>query len=140
MSLDYNCLDCSLVKAIIDPGYDCDQSDQNSCPAFLECNQSLIWEGCYKCDSMEEGARCETCNNGFKSDGNGGCVSCSSDECCPENSTSPPTRIDNCDECDESGNGCGKCASGYYIDDGFDERTIQTVVIQTNSNDVMMSL
>ena len=115
MNLNNNCLDCSLIKTI-NPKYPCEQSEQDSCPAVLECHQSLIWEGCYKCDSMESGARCETCNNGHKSDGNGGCVSCSSDEFCCGNTTSP-TRIDNCDECDESGNGCGKCASGYYIDD-----------------------
>ena len=114
MNLNDNCLDCSLIKTI-NSNCDCDQSKQNSCPSVLECNQSLIWEGCYKCDSMESGARCETCNNGFKSDGNGGCVSCSSDECCPENITSPVAS--HCIECDESGNGCGKCASGYYIDD-----------------------
>ena len=63
---------------------------------------------------MSEWARCETCNNGFKSDGNGGCVPCSSGEFCCANSVSPEL---NCIECDESGNGCGKCSSGYYIDD-----------------------
>ena len=64
---------------------------------------------------MESGARCETCNNGFKSDGNGGCVSCSSDECCPENITFPVTS--HCVKCNDDENGCGKCSKGYYIDD-----------------------
>ena len=105
MNLNGNCLNCSTIKTI-NPNYVCEQSEQNSCPAVLECHQSLIWKGCYKCDSMESGARCETCNNGFKSDGNGRCLKC--DE------NTPP--IPNCvilEDCDK----CGKCSSGYYIND-----------------------
>ena len=104
MNLNSNCLDCSIIKAI-NSNYECDQPYQNSCPDFLECHQSLIWEGCYKCDSMESDARCETCNNGFNITVNGRCLKC--DE------NTPP--IKNCIsyDCDE----CIMCASGYYIDD-----------------------
>ena len=117
MYLNNNCLNCSLIKTISSNCY-CDQSYQDSCPDVLECHQSLIWEGCYKCDSMESGARCETCNNGHKSDGNGGCVSCSSDECCPANTPFPEGT--NCLSWKECFTKCLKCSSGYYIDDSTD--------------------
>ena len=64
---------------------------------------------------MEPEARCLTCNDGHKSDGNGGCELCSSDECCLGNTTFPITS--HCISCDDDGNGCGKCSKGYYIDD-----------------------
>ena len=105
MGLNYNCLNCSLIKNI-NPDCVCDQSQQNSCPDVLQCHQSLIWKGCYKCESMDPGARCETCNNGYNISINGICLEC-------EENTPP---IPNCvilEECDK----CGMCSKGYYIDD-----------------------
>ena len=105
MNLNDNCLNCSLIKTI-NPNCTCDQPQQNSCPDVLKCHQSLIWEGCYKCESMEPGARCETCNNGYNISINGNCLKC-------EENTPPIPICVILEECDK----CGKCSKGYYIDD-----------------------
>ena len=94
----------------------CKQSTQNSCPAELQCNQSQIWEGCYLCESMNEGARCTRCNKGRKVDGNGKCVECGDDECCPKNITLP--QLTNCRLCGEEYTNCVKCKEGFFIEDG----------------------
>ena len=52
MNLNDNCLDCSTLNQI-NPPSQCDQETQSSCPAFLKCHQSLIWKGCYECQSMD---------------------------------------------------------------------------------------
>jgi len=101
-------LNCSVFDGAL---FKCDQSQQNSCPNVLQCHKSLIWEGCYKCDSMESGAKCLTCNSGYKSDKSGNCISCSSDECCPENIVNPITS--HCAVCDSDYKSCRTCEEGY---------------------------
>ena len=114
MNLNNNCLNCSVIPKIC-TSFQCTQSTQIKCPDVLKCNQSLIWEHCYTCESMKSNSRCLTCDTGHKSNGDGGCVACGSDECCPENITSPVTS--HCEKCDDDGSGCGECSKGYYIND-----------------------
>ena len=64
---------------------------------------------------MDSDATCLSCNEGHKSDGDGGCVECDSGECCPPNTSSPTAS--HCITCSVDGNGCEKCSEGYVIDD-----------------------
>jgi len=106
-------------------------NQQDSCPDILQCHQSLIWEGCYKCESMDAGSKCETCNSGYKSNGHGGCVVCSSDECCPENTISPVTS--HCVACDTDSKSCRICEEGYSNTEGVCKKPKKTEEISAGA-------
>ena len=59
---------------------------------------------------------CLGCSFGMKLNGSS-CVSCSSDECCPSNTTTPITS--HCDVCNTDHTSCHNCKSGYNNSTGI---------------------
>ena len=85
----------------------------NDCCGEGNTGSGSIGENCHLCSP--DWKSCIGCVIGTKLNSIGSCTPCSSDECCPENTTMPITT--NCSECSNNQERCMKC-QGNLLNSG----------------------